>query len=297
MAKVGLWLRGARGKYAGGVLQKGVAGGTIVRENVTPSNPQSAGQSAQRMKMAPAQQFYLAFSSILSHSFEAVEYGVKSRWYFLSKALKGASLAYSKEMTGLAPAEYQMSEGSLSTHLSISYHVTDWLWIGAGTKLTDDEISALDNIEVGGDRSAALSALRKWMGFPEDFDGQITICQIYSGRDGIGYKSQVARIIFKDTLAEGETDALVSFCVDGITTSDMKEHDYSKVAWGDPAGMCVIESQFVDNKWRRNTSTMVLDSNTQALFYDDAAVAEARKSYQKIAVSSLSERYLNEGEE
>lgn len=48
MAKVGLWLRGAQGKYAGAVLQNAAGGGTIIRENVTPSNPQTSAQVETR---------------------------------------------------------------------------------------------------------------------------------------------------------------------------------------------------------------------------------------------------------
>lgn len=47
MAYTGLWLKGARGKYAGGVLQNS-PGGTILRENVKPSNPQTRAQVETR---------------------------------------------------------------------------------------------------------------------------------------------------------------------------------------------------------------------------------------------------------
>lgn len=49
MAKAGFWLRGAKGKFAGAVMQ-GSGVGTIQRENVTPSNPQTENQVAQRAK-------------------------------------------------------------------------------------------------------------------------------------------------------------------------------------------------------------------------------------------------------
>lgn len=47
MAYTGLWLKGARGKFAGGVLQNS-PGGTILRENVKPSNPQTRAQVETR---------------------------------------------------------------------------------------------------------------------------------------------------------------------------------------------------------------------------------------------------------
>lgn len=50
MAQSGFWLRGAKGKYAGAVLQKAAGGRTIMRENVTPANPRTEQQVTQRTK-------------------------------------------------------------------------------------------------------------------------------------------------------------------------------------------------------------------------------------------------------
>ena len=48
MAKNPFWLRGAKGKFAGSVLQKG-ENGTVIRENVKPSNPRTNGQMITRV--------------------------------------------------------------------------------------------------------------------------------------------------------------------------------------------------------------------------------------------------------
>lgn len=57
MAKSGFWLRGAKGKLAGTVLYHG-KGGTYQREIVTPTNPRTDGQIAQRIKFASTVKFY-----------------------------------------------------------------------------------------------------------------------------------------------------------------------------------------------------------------------------------------------
>ena len=49
MAKTGFWLKGATGKLAGAALQKGANGETIMREIVTPKNPQTEAQMIQRI--------------------------------------------------------------------------------------------------------------------------------------------------------------------------------------------------------------------------------------------------------
>lgn len=71
MAKAPFWLRGGKGKLAGSVLFKGEKG-TIVRENVTPHNPQSGGQMRQRVVWATVTQAAKMMLPIIGISFEGV---------------------------------------------------------------------------------------------------------------------------------------------------------------------------------------------------------------------------------
>lgn len=71
MAKAPFWLRGGKGKLAGSVLFKGEKG-TIVRENVTPHNPQSGGQMRQRVVWATVTQAAKRMLPIIGISFEGV---------------------------------------------------------------------------------------------------------------------------------------------------------------------------------------------------------------------------------
>ena len=66
MAKSGFWLRGARGKFAGSVLQKAAGGATVVRENVSPSNPKTALQTTQRAKFKLMSQIASALSNVIA---------------------------------------------------------------------------------------------------------------------------------------------------------------------------------------------------------------------------------------
>lgn len=71
MAKAPFWLRGGKGKLAGSVLFKGEKG-TIVRENVTPHNPQSGGQMRQRVVWATVTQAAKRMLPIIGISFEGI---------------------------------------------------------------------------------------------------------------------------------------------------------------------------------------------------------------------------------
>lgn len=77
MAKTGFWLRGAQGKLAGASIAKGADGSTVIREVVTPKNPQTTAQKIQRIIMATVVQAYSKMSAICDHSYEGLSTGAK----------------------------------------------------------------------------------------------------------------------------------------------------------------------------------------------------------------------------
>ena len=85
-------------------------------------NPRTLSQIIQRMKVGPAQLFYAAFEKAagsvennpLSHSWQGVPYGPKSRTKFLQLAMTGEPKAYvPKGIKFPVPGVYQVSQGSL----------------------------------------------------------------------------------------------------------------------------------------------------------------------------------------
>ena len=82
----------------------------------TVANPQTEAQSIQRLKMAPAVNFYRALGTILNNAWQGQKYGTQSRNYFMSAAMK--------QTTGIPfivkgdkrfyPGEYQVAQGSLT---------------------------------------------------------------------------------------------------------------------------------------------------------------------------------------
>lgn len=80
----------------------------------TIKNPKTVAQIMQRMKMAPAANFFLALSEILDHSWEGVPYGAKSRLEFMRRAMKNDPAVYVPYgYKSVAPGEYEISAGSL----------------------------------------------------------------------------------------------------------------------------------------------------------------------------------------
>lgn len=88
MARVNLWLRGARGKFAGSSLSKGANGETIAREVVTPSNPNTVKQRYQRAIMATIMIMYSAFSELFDHAFQGKAKGSACQQEFMKRNIR-----------------------------------------------------------------------------------------------------------------------------------------------------------------------------------------------------------------
>lgn len=130
MAKAGFWMQGAKGKMAGAVFQKGKKG-TVQRVNVTPKNPKTNLQMAQRIIFATVTQAAKYMYPIISHSFEGVAAGADSRQAFIKENVSNLrkyaaydfenntgfdeSQAYftTKKVSALIPNKYIVSKGSL----------------------------------------------------------------------------------------------------------------------------------------------------------------------------------------
>ena len=101
MAKVNLWLRGARGKFAGASLAKGADGETIAREVVTPSNPNTDKQLYQRMIMATVMTTYSAGKEIFDHSFQGRSVGSECQQEFMQRNLLSLRSRVAKDIADI----------------------------------------------------------------------------------------------------------------------------------------------------------------------------------------------------
>lgn len=81
------------------------------------SNPRTASQQIQRMKMRTVAGAYAALKSICDHSFQGVKYGSKSMGYFMKKNLaivaSGAENYALRQNYSLVPNGYLISEGTM----------------------------------------------------------------------------------------------------------------------------------------------------------------------------------------
>ena len=141
MAKNPFWLRGARGKFAGSVVQKG-ENGTVIRENVKPSNPQSNAQMAVRVVFGTLNTAAYWLQKVIGQTFEKTENATMNKRAFVSRNFPALRAQAVLDMQGtqslggafdpkgsriLSPNPYIVSHGSIATpaQLKVVYDEED----------------------------------------------------------------------------------------------------------------------------------------------------------------------------
>lgn len=244
-------------------------------------NPRTLSQIVQRMKVGPAQLFYAAFEKAagsvennpLSHSWQGVSYGPKSRTKFLQLAMTGEPKAYvPKGINFPVPGVYQVSEGSLPS-------------LPSGVTSDPDAIQLLDtSTEIDANQLQALLALGCQVG------DQITFMGLYENEGK--YEASIARIIVGATNVwqwlKGEVQmggtALMS---DGI--------DF-EAAGSNPACAAFILSRGTSSNAKRSTAFMTIAPDYESLMNPEAYNAAVDSYISNTSYNSLnSDWYLNQG--
>ena len=277
MAKVGFWLRGARGKFAGAVLAKGADGQTIQRELVKPTNPKTAGQMAQRAIFATVASAYSQMKVICDHSFEGVQYGAKTQQEFFKEALKLMRTRAAADegnflipnVSALMANPYVISKGSLSSPKNIAYDGDqDMIIISNMSNTTVDNApvvtakSFCDALGINkGDQVTLVAIVR---------DADQPVIGTYAGRDYRRNKFVYARITVKanandDEIVYNEDSGSLGTAViiEGINVNSFNIDTASatelRVSFPhEMLAFACIRSQKVGNTWLRSYETLTL---------------------------------------
>lgn len=254
----------------------------VARQKVTSvKNPNTVSQIAQRMKISPAHLFYQAFEKAagsvennpLSHSWEGVEYGAKSRLRFLQLALAGDPKAYvPKGIKFVVPGVYQVSEGSLR---SLPY-----------ANVLANEPSALDTL-IGMNPLTELN-ISDMLSYGVEVGDQVTFLGLYEANGQ--YRAHVARIVIRvGNQWEYNSDDF---------PSDVpilgKEGTYLAA---EEACFCFIVSRGVSTTSAlRSTETMVVAPSFASLLSPEAYDAAIDSYLTGVTYNSLNSTwYLNQG--
>lgn len=240
------------------------------------NNPQTVSQCLQRMKLAPAQKFYKAFAELIDNAFQGVEYGDKSRQYFLSKAMKAEGPYIQKGVDRFIPAAYLFSEGSLPSVGLLPFQAgTTVVTLEATTEeatVTPDVLAEALAVSLDTQITVAVVNNVKGMFVPSyiSFKDRLLIQDLPAealGKDADGH------ITINPSVLSLDTSALVAYCV-------------------------VVSRQDVSGTWLRSTQEMIINDEMRNELYGTTAMEAAIYSYQDTtgAANTInSEWYYNLG--
>lgn len=225
----------------------------------TVKNPQTAGQTMQRMKLAPAQKFYKAFAELLSNAFQGIPYGDASRRYFMALAMKAEGPYVQKGVDRFIPAGYVFSQGSLP---SVGIEPFE----GGATVIT------LANEVAEGKTTITNAEFAELLGVGDDY--QLTVA-VVNNVNGVFIPSYIPfdkRLQIKDlpegTLAIADGKVTINPAALGLDMSAM-------------VACCVVLSvQDASGAWLRSTQEMIISNELRSSLYGPDALENAIYSYQ-----------------
>lgn len=239
-------------------------------------NPQTVAQCLQRMKLGPAQKFYNAFAPLLNNAFQGVEYGDKSRQYFLSKCMKLTGPYIQKGVDRFIPAQYPFSEGTIpSVEIMPFTGGTNLITLGVTTSET----------------SVTPAVLAAALGVNVNYQITVVVVNNVAGTfepNYIGYEDRL-------TIADVDSAALG---VDGEGHITINPVRLGLIASNMVACCVVLSVQDAGGKYLRSTQDMVISKELYAALYSTDAMEMAIASYQNDssqANSVNSEWYYNLG--
>lgn len=245
------------------------------------SNPRTIAQIVQRMKVGPAHLFYAAFEKAagsvennpLSHSWEGIQYGAKSRMRFLQLAMQGEPKAYvPKGINFPVPGIYQVSEGNLpNLPAGVASEKSEPI-LQVGQVLTAENVKSL----------GALGVL---------VGDQIT-CMALVENNGT-YEAGIARVIVStgknwEFLAKAEEMQDIYMKEDGIDVSN---------AGGSIACCAFVLSRGASSATaKRSTAVMTIMPEYQSLMSPEAYNKAVESYVENVSYNSLNSTwYLNQG--
>lgn len=253
------------------------------------SNPKSNAQSAQRMKLAPAQHFYTALEGTVSlgfssHTFQGRKYGNANRLRFLQLAMLNNQGPYvPKDMLSFVPFDYQISEGSLPS-MTARVHVID-----NGT-IPGDFSQAFRNITFTAENVEA------WADFLGVAVGdQISFLNFWSvGSENYTCEAARVKVIAGESIDLSDYDLFIYGKV-----GDVEAQDYGSALFGtDDAALAVVVSRQQENgSFLRSSEWVVISDTIREKYYTPEALEAALASYgQSADINTASPYYNNMGD-
>lgn len=297
MAKVGFWLRGAKGKLAGASLSKGPYG-TVAREIVTPKNPNTEAQVIQRILMGTVGKAYSRMKTICDHSFEGVAVGAKSMAFFMQQNLNALRTALAQAYAN----EIDLSTLYAFTPLGSSAMMANPYIIAQGSLPSVPVVeNAADHVPY------ILVGDNTYQGVCDQYGlkrgDQLTFCVVTHRANSQSHDFAFIRVILDPRNADGSAaDMSSAFISNGTVNlpSHLNEGNFAvatiegdklffNVDGGNQCACGVIVSRDVNGQWLRSNTTMTMLKTADGISFQTAL----DRSKQRLAIQTESDYYLN----
>lgn len=287
MAKARQALSLWRGR-AGGVVYSVLSGNQIMRSApASVSNPKSDAQVAQRMKLAPAWNFYRQLEALVSlgfasHTFQGKKYGYANRLRFLQLAMMNNQGPYvPKDTMDFIPFDYQVSEGSLPAFTGRMYLYEDTARLNEIADAIADATITAENVE-------------QWANaFGCNVGDQISILTVdlvngyyipkvtrFLVQAGVDLNDLANNFDISLWLPKGKTLATAAFG--------------SVLIKGEGEAICaVLSRQQANGEFLRSSEYMHISTAIREKYYSPAALDAALRSYRDVKSANSTDPYYN----
>ena len=273
---------------AGGVVYSVLNGNQIMRSApASVSNPKSDAQVAQRMKLAPAQNFYKQLEALVSlgfssHTFQGKKYGNANRLRFLQLAMMNNQGPYvPKDTMEFIPFDYQVSEGSLPAFTGRMYLYEDTARLNEIADAIADVTITAENVE-------------QWANaFGCNVGDQISILTV----DLVNgyYIPRVVRFLVQAgvDLNELANDYDISLWLP--TGKTLVTASFGSILIkGEGEAICaVLSRQQANGEFLRSSEYMHISTAIREKYYTPAALDAAIRSYQDVKSANSTDPYYN----
>lgn len=273
---------------AGGVVYSVLNGNQIMRSApASVSNPKSDAQVAQRMKLAPAQNFYRQLEALVSlgfasHTFQGKKYGNANRLRFLQLAMMNNQGPYvPKDTMDFIPFDYQVSEGSLPAFTGRMYLYEDTARLNEIADPIADATITAENVE-------------QWANaFGCNVGDQISILTVdlvngyyipkvtrFLVQAGVDLNDLANNFDISVWLPKGKTLASAAFG--------------SVLIKGEGEAICaVLSRQQANGEFLRSSEYMHISTAIREKYYSPAALDAALRSYRDVKSANSTDPYYN----
>lgn len=268
------------------------------------TNPKTAAQATQRMRIRPAVNFYRGLQSLLDHSWQGVKYGNRSRAKFMSIVLSPTFNGFpyvDKGETRFIPGEFPLSVGQIPMPAALHFPSYPPASEKNNFPVVDSGLSFSDAWDdTWGEYSADILKMNPYL---QDGD-ELTFVSVYY--DGQTYLPMHQYLVLDSSSLAIASDVMKAagifiadtgvFCPisDYTDNGPVQLLTYPWVCVA--AGIIISRHPSKSKQWQRSTTFLQVSDFIKSTWMSDQRLLNARATYERAEAEQTSDWLLNQSE-